>query len=103
MGPDDMLWYLYVRVCVCVCAFLSLSISRFVYVCKYIYIYTHMYTYMYKYIREHIQTYTLDPGGMLWFQNFNRKNGKSRNSCIVKVGDVGVEGMMMLQRIGTLV
>jgi len=33
----------------------------------------------------------------------NRKNGEPRNSCRVKVEDVGVEGMMTLQKIGALV
>jgi len=36
-------------------------------------------------------------------ENFNRENGNLRNSCRVKVGDVGVKGMMMLQKIGALV
>jgi len=36
-------------------------------------------------------------------EEFNRQNGNLRNSCKVKVRDVGVEGMMALPNVGALV
>jgi len=36
-------------------------------------------------------------------ENSNQKNGESRNSCWLKVGGVGVEGMMTFGKIGVLV
>jgi len=36
-------------------------------------------------------------------KNLHRKNGKSRNSCAVKVESVGDEGVMTLQKVGALV